>query len=84
MPDNPRKSSSDNSLVNPTGHTALSTHIPLMCAVAQSFLTLYDPSVAHQAPLSMGFYRQEYWRGLPFPSPRDLPDARIEPVSYIS
>ena len=43
MPDNPRKSSSDNSLVNPTGHTTLSTHIPLICAVAQSFLTLYDP-----------------------------------------
>ena len=30
-------------------------------------------TVAHQAPLSMGFPRQEYWRGLPFPSPGDLP-----------
>ena len=43
LPDNPRKRSSDNSLVNPTGHTTLSTHIPLICAVAQSCLTLYDP-----------------------------------------
>ena len=31
-----------------------------------------------QAPLSMGFSRQEYWSGLPFPSPGDLPDPRIE------
>ena len=38
-------------------------------------------SVAHQAPLSMGFYRQEYWSGLPFPSPGDLPDPGIEPRS---
>ena len=33
---------------------------------------------AHQAPLSMGFSRQEYWSGLPFPSPGDLPDPGIE------
>ena len=38
-------------------------------------------TVAHQAPLSMGFSRQEYWSGLPFPSPGDLPDPRIEPRS---
>ena len=37
--------------------------------------------VAHQAPLSMGFSRQEYWSGLPFPSPGDLPDPGIEPRS---
>ena len=35
-------------------------------------------TVAHQAPLSMGFSRQEYWSGLPFPSPGDLPNPRIE------
>ena len=35
----------------------------------------------HQAPLSMGFSRQEYWSGLPFPSPGDLPDPGIEPGS---
>jgi len=38
-------------------------------------------TVAHQAPLSMGFSRQEYWSGLPFPSPGDLPDPGIKPWS---
>ena len=38
-------------------------------------------TVAHQAPLFMGFSRQEYWSGLPFPSPGDLPDPGIEPRS---
>ena len=38
-------------------------------------------TVAHQAPLSMGFPGQEYWSGLPFPSPGDLPDLGIKPVS---
>ena len=38
-------------------------------------------TVACQAPLSMEFLRQEYWSGLPFPSPWDLPDPEIEPVS---
>ena len=37
--------------------------------------------VAYQAPPSMGFYRQEYQSGLPFPSPGDLPDLGIEPGS---
>ena len=37
--------------------------------------------VARQAPLSMGFSRQEYWSGLPFPSPEDLPNLGIEPGS---
>ena len=38
----------------------------------------------HQALLSMGFSRQEYWNGLPFPCPGDLPDPRIEPESLMS
>ena len=38
-------------------------------------------TVAYQAPPSMGFSRQEYWNGLPFPSPEDLPDPGIEPGS---
>ena len=38
-------------------------------------------TVANQAPLSMGFSRQEYWSELPFPSPGDLPDPGIEPWS---
>ena len=37
--------------------------------------------VAYQPPLSMGFSKQEYWSGLPFPSPGDLPDPGIEPGS---
>ena len=38
-------------------------------------------TVAHQAPLSLGFSRQEYWSGSPFPSPGDLPDPGIKPGS---
>ena len=38
-------------------------------------------TAAHQAPLSMEFSRQEYWSGLPFSTPGDLPDPGIEPVS---
>ena len=38
-------------------------------------------TVVHQAPLSMEFSRQEYWSGLPCPSPRDLPDPGIKPGS---
>ena len=50
--------------------------------VAQSCPTLCNPwTVAHQAPPSMGFSRQEYLSGLPFPSPGDLPDPGIEPRS---
>ena len=52
--------------------------------VVQSCLTLCDLwTVAPQAPLSMGFPRQEYWSGLPFPSTRDLPDPRIKPRSPV-
>ena len=45
----------------------------------QLFVTLW--TVAPQAPLSMGFSRQESWSGLPFPPPGDLPNPGIEPVS---
>ena len=45
----------------------------------QLFATLW--TVAHQAPPPMGFSRQEYRSGLPFPSPGDLPDPGIEPRS---
>ena len=52
--------------------------------VAQSYLTVCDPwTVANQAFPSMGFSRQEYWSGLPFPSPGDLLDPGIEPRSPI-
>ena len=45
----------------------------------QLFVTPW--TIAHQAPLSMGFSRQEYWSQLPFPSPGDLPDPGIKPTS---
>ena len=41
-------------------------------------------TVAHQAPLSMGFPRQEYWSGLPCPPPGDLPDPEIEPMFLVA
>ena len=46
------------------------------------FATLW--TIVRQAPLSMGFTRQEHWRQLPFPSPGDLPDPGIEPASIAS
>ena len=50
--------------------------------VTQSCPTLCTPwTVAHQAPPSVGFSRQEYWSGLPLPSPGDLPDPGIKPRS---
>ena len=48
----------------------------------QLFSTLW--TVAYQAPLSMGFSRQEYWSGLLFPSPGHLPGSGIEPTSPVS
>ena len=50
--------------------------------VAKSYLSLATPqNVACHVPLTMGFPRQEYSSGLPFPSPGDLPDPGIEPAS---
>ena len=52
------------------------------CSFTKSCPTLCDPmTIACQAPLSMGFPRQEYWSGLTFPSPGDFPYPGIEPVS---
>ena len=48
---------------------------------SDSFVTPW--TVAHQAPLSMEFSGQEYWSGLPCPSPRDLPKPRIKPISPV-
>ena len=48
-----------------------------------SQVQLFDTpwTIACQAPLSLGFFRQEYWSALPFPSPGDLPGLGIEPAS---
>ena len=55
-----------------------------LCSEAQSCLTLRNPMDHSQAPLSMGFSRQEYWSGLSFPPPGDLPNPGIEPASLVS
>ena len=53
------------------------------CSVASDFFVV-PGSIARQAPLSIGFSRQEYWSGLPFPPPGDLPDPGIETASSVS
>ena len=57
-----------------------------VCAQSLSRVRFFETlwTVAHQAPLSMGFSRQEYWSELPFPSPGDLPHPGIEPKSPAS
>ena len=51
----------------------------ICCKVMSDFVTSW--TAAHQALQSMAFPRQEYWSGLPFPSPGDLPDPGVEPTS---
>ena len=51
-----------------------------MCSVVSDYFVI-PWTVARQAPLSLGFPRQEYWSGLPFPPSGDLPDPGIEPAS---
>ena len=59
-----------------------STDYKVKVLVPQLCLTFVTPwTVARQAPLSMGFSRQEYWSGLSFPSPGDLPNPGSKPVS---
>ena len=51
----------------------------------QSYLALCDPmDCTRQPPLAMGFFKQEYWSGLPFPPPWDLSKPGIEPMSLMS
>ena len=58
----------------------------MCCAKSlQSFQLFATPwTIALQAPLSMGFSRQEYWSGLPSPPPGDLPHPEMEPASLMS
>ena len=56
-----------------------------VCSVTQSCPTLCNPmDVARQAPLTLGFPSQEYWSGLPLPSPGALPILGIKPMSFMS
>ena len=50
-------------------------------ALSRVLLFLTPWAVAYQAPRSVGFFRHEYWSGLPFPFPADLPDLGVEPGS---
>ena len=52
-----------------------------VCVLNRARLFAPPWTVAHQAPLSMGFLRQEYWSRVLFPPPGDLPNQRIEPLS---
>ena len=54
------------------------------CALSHVQLFAFPWTEAHQAPLSMEFSRQEYWKRLPFPTPGDLPDPGIKPKSLAS
>ena len=58
-------------------------HYSYMCVLVTQCVQLFATplTVAHQAPLPMGFSRQEYWNGLPFPSPGALPNPGTEPRS---
>ena len=68
--------------MNTTRFSALTYVCVCVCACLLSHVRLFATpwTVAHQAPLSMGFSRQEYWSGLPCP-PGDFPDPGIEPAS---
>ena len=61
--------------------TELQQRVMRVCSLSRVRLFVTPWTVAHQAPLSMGFSRQEYWGGLLFPPPWDLPDPRIKQAS---
>ena len=64
--------------------TYVLSHLSVLSCFSRANLFVTPWSVAHQAPLSMGFPRQEYWNWLPFPPPWDLPNPEIEPASPMS
>ena len=57
-----------------------------MCFIVQTYVQLFATlwTVVHQAALFMSFFKQEYWSGLPFYLPWDLPDPGVEPTSSVS
>ena len=75
-------------LIDMAGDIPFAPPVKRLCLRVKSFQScqiLCDLwTVAHQAPLSMGFSRQEYWSGLPCLCPGDLPNPGIEPVSLMS
>ena len=77
----------ENFALNPFNHFIVVKKLSLICAYLQAKLLQLCPlcvtplTIACQAPLSMGFSKQEYWRGMTFSSPGDLPDPGIKPTS---
>ena len=65
------------------GEVLIDALMLLSCSVVSDSLWP-QKTVAHQTPLSMGFSRQEYWSGLPFPSPGILPNPEIKPKTPVS
>ena len=65
-------------------HRPFPWHMYVPSHFSHVWLFVTQRTVAHQASLSMGFSRQEYWSGLSCPSPGDLPDPGIEPRSHFS
>ena len=55
-----------------------------LCVLSHVRFSVTPWTIAHQAPLSMQSFRQEYWSGLPFPPPGDLPHPGTEPLSLVS
>ena len=66
-------------------HPSLCVYVCSVFAQMLSHVQLFAASwtIAHEAPLSLEFSRQKYWRGLPFPTPRDLPNPGIVPTSLV-
>jgi len=76
-------------MAGPWGHYAewnkLDMHVCVHVWVFSDVQVFATPlTIAHQAPLSMGYSRHKYWSGLPFPSPGDLPNPGIKPTSSMS
>ena len=65
-------------------HPIFSLHACVLSCFSRVQLFVTPRTVAHQSPLFVGFSRQEYWRGLSFPPPGNLPNPRIEPTSLTS
>ena len=72
--------------VDPNSVSEISFLTSCVCAQLLSHVrfSVTPRTGTHQAPLSLGFSRQEYWRGFPFLTPEDLPNPGIEPVSLVS
>ena len=70
--------------MNPWAHSDLLSETSLVCVRCHVQPFVVPWTVAHQAPLSMGFSRQEYWSGLPSPPPGDCPDLGMGPASPAS